>query len=54
MKINKPYYNVSIGDRFDKLLVLERCGNFIDKKGRIITSKFKCVCDCGDINYLNK
>ena len=51
MKIDKSYYKVSIGDRFDKLLVLERCGNFTDKNGRIIASKFKCICDCGDINY---
>jgi len=39
------------GQRFGRLLVLERVENFYDKAGRSYV-QWKCKCDCGNITYV--
>lgn len=37
-----------IGERFEKLVVVKRCGSFIDTNGVKKSSAWLCKCDCGN------
>lgn len=40
-----------VGQRFNRLIVLEDCGNAVDADG-CKKSLWKCQCDCGNITYV--
>lgn len=51
LKHSSKIKNDLIGQRFGRLLVLERVENIISKNGKVIV-QYKCICDCGNETFV--